>query len=149
MNRTSLFARICLGGSLLSWVVCVISFGVMGSVSGVAADLLAVLWVLLSLGAVVNASVLRFFVGDRRMPAVSWGFVLGILSVFVQVFAVSLSVIQQKTDWESASVGGASFGISLGTAVLFTAVYRILGRWGQARKERADLAADKEREGSL
>ena len=149
MNRTSLFARICLGGSLLSWVVCLISFGAMGSVPRTVATLLALLWVLLSLGSVTVACVLRFLRGRAKMPMLTWGFVLGLLSVFLQVFGASLSLLQQKTEWESASVGGAAFGISFGTVAVLFAVCRILGRIGQTRKERADLAADKEREGSL
>ena len=149
MNRTGCFAWVCLGGSLLSWVVCLISFGVMGQVSGIAADLLALLWVLLSLGSVILASVLRFLRGGAKVAAVTWGFSLGLLSVFAQTFVGSLSLLQQKTDWESSAVGGAAAGIACGSVLVLGGIYHLLGRWGQARKERADLLADKEREGSL
>jgi len=144
MNRNLRWEWGCLAGSLCSWAVCVLSFAVMGAVSSLAADLLAGIWVLLAFGSAVLGVFLRFRRGTEKRLVLRWGFLVSSGSVWCLSFVLGLSVLQQKTEWDSSSVGGVALGLACAVTAVLTVLYLVLARVGQRRRER--VCDEKERE---
>ncbi|MBO5221199.1 MAG: hypothetical protein J6C26_02685 [Clostridia bacterium] len=130
-NRT----WICLLCGLGSWGLFLLSMLTMNLSSRWIAYGLATLWIASSLAGVVLASVFRFRVGIRKDGYLRWGMIASALMLAIQVFVLLLSYFQQNFEWESSTVGGASFGASVAVMIVSAVVYRFLARKGQARIE--------------
>ena len=126
----------CLLCGIGTWVFFVTAMLFMNWFNELFSYLFAVLWVGLSLGAVVLAVGIRHSIGTKKVSALRWGMMLGTSMLAVQGFLLGLLVFQGQWKWESADAGMMALLVALFLALLSVFFYLFLGRRRQLRIEK-------------
>ncbi|MBP3300601.1 MAG: hypothetical protein J6M34_03765 [Clostridia bacterium] len=125
----------CLLCGIGTWVLFAVAMLLMNVFNEFFAYIFALLWIGLSLGAVVLAVGIRAEIGTKKVPALRWGMVLGTAMLTVQSFLLGLLVLQGQWKWESVDAGMMSLLIALFVTLLSVFLYLFFGRRKQLRIE--------------